>query len=54
MWAYAAIFGLCFFIYLGFFLAVQGTSATQAASLRGATLPAPPPSSLTTAPQVTV
>lgn len=61
MWTYAALFGLCSvcvcvyrFIYLRFLSVVQDTSATQAASLRGATLPALPLSSLTTAPPVTV
>ena len=37
----------------GLFFVVQDTSETRAASLHGAILPAPPPSSLTTAPPVT-
>lgn len=58
MWICAAIFALhyvCTVVHLpGLFLVVQVTSATQAASLLGATLPALPLSSLITAPPVTV
>lgn len=66
MWTWAAIFGprsvctrgVCVCVhrvtYLGFLFVVQDISATQAASLHEATLPAPPLSSLITAPPVTV
>lgn len=58
MWICAAMFALhyvCTLVRLPrLFLVVQVTSATQAASLLGATLPALPLSSLITAPPVTV